>query len=111
MIGVLIAWLFRSNCSCLQILAVTWGEFETALEAVSELEALRRAHTSYLKKILFRFVVAYFLCRCAAVVVCCTSFMLYHSALLNTKAAPVMRVITEIFSVVLRFHSQVCAWY
>ena len=38
-----------------QIIAVSWDEFQAKLAHVTELESLRRVHTTYLKKILFRY--------------------------------------------------------
>ena len=60
---------------------MSWDEFQAELRGVGELEAVRTAHQTYLKKMVFR-------------------------GLLNSKAKPVMDVISEIFSVVLRFQAQ-----
>ncbi|EHH65953.1 hypothetical protein EGM_02831, partial [Macaca fascicularis] len=70
-----------------QILHVTWCEFRARLATVSDLEEIQRAHAEYLHKAVFR-------------------------ALLTEKAAPVMNVIHSIFSLVLKFRSQLIsqAW-
>ncbi|XP_064139364.1 gamma-tubulin complex component 6 isoform X1 [Loxodonta africana] len=70
-----------------QILHVTWCEFRNKLATVSTLEEVQRAHAEYLNKAVFR-------------------------GLLTEKAAPVMNVIHSIFSLVLKFRSQLIsqAW-
>nr|XP_028683385.1 gamma-tubulin complex component 6 isoform X1 [Macaca mulatta] len=70
-----------------QILHVTWCEFRARLATVSDLEEIQRAHAEYLHKAVFR-------------------------GLLTEKAAPVMNVIHSIFSLVLKFRSQLIsqAW-
>nr|XP_054362649.1 gamma-tubulin complex component 6 isoform X2 [Mirounga angustirostris] len=64
-----------------QILHVTWCEFRARLAQVGDLEEIQRAHAEYLHKAVFR-------------------------GLLTEKAAPVMNVIHSIFSLVLKFRSQ-----
>ncbi|KAM5250563.1 gamma-tubulin complex component 6-like isoform 1-T1 [Hipposideros larvatus] len=64
-----------------QILHVTWCEFRARLAAVGDLEEIRRAHAEYLHKAVFR-------------------------GLLTEKAAPAMNIIHSIFSLVLKFRSQ-----
>ncbi|KAM5336563.1 gamma-tubulin complex component 6 isoform 1-T1 [Glossophaga mutica] len=64
-----------------QILHVTWCEFRARLAAVGDLEEIQRAHAEYLHKAVFR-------------------------GLLTEKAAPVMNVIHSVFSLVLKFRSQ-----
>ncbi|XP_062932225.1 gamma-tubulin complex component 6 isoform X2 [Cynocephalus volans] len=70
-----------------QILHVTWCEFRARLAAVGDLEEVQRAHAEYLHKAVFR-------------------------GLLTEKAAPVMNIIHSIFSLVLKFRSQLIsqAW-
>ncbi|XP_045671404.1 gamma-tubulin complex component 6 isoform X3 [Ursus americanus] len=64
-----------------QILHVSWCEFRARLAQVGDLEDIQRAHAEYLHKAVFR-------------------------GLLTEKAAPVMNVIHSIFSLVLKFRSQ-----
>ncbi|KAM3925323.1 gamma-tubulin complex component 6 [Leptodactylus fuscus] len=64
-----------------QILHVTWSEFRNKLRTVSNLEDIRKTHTEYLNKALFR-------------------------GLLTEKAAPLMNVIHSIFSLILKFRTQ-----
>ncbi|KAK2500310.1 hypothetical protein MC885_015507 [Smutsia gigantea] len=64
-----------------QILHVTWCEFRARLATVGDLEEVRRAHAEYLHKAVFR-------------------------GLLTERAAPVMNVIRSLFSLVLKFRSQ-----
>ncbi|XP_054426422.1 gamma-tubulin complex component 6 [Pteronotus mesoamericanus] len=64
-----------------QILHVTWCEFRARLAAVGDLEEIQRAHAEYLHKAVFR-------------------------GLLTEKAAPVMNIIHSVFSLVLKFRSQ-----
>ncbi|XP_023443061.2 gamma-tubulin complex component 6 isoform X2 [Dasypus novemcinctus] len=70
-----------------QILHVSWCEFRNRLAAVGDLEELHRAHADYLSKALFR-------------------------GLLTEKAAPVMSIIHSVFSLILKFRSQLIsqAW-
>ncbi|XP_005379728.1 PREDICTED: gamma-tubulin complex component 6 [Chinchilla lanigera] len=70
-----------------QILHVSWCEFRARLATVSDLEEIQRAHAEYLHKAVFR-------------------------GLLTEKAAPVMNIIHSIFSLVLKFRSQLIsqAW-
>ncbi|XP_043821365.1 gamma-tubulin complex component 6 isoform X2 [Dromiciops gliroides] len=70
-----------------QILHVTWREFGNKLSAVSNLEEIHRTHAEYLNKAIFR-------------------------GLLTEKAAPVMNVIHSIFSLILKFRTQLIsqAW-
>ncbi|XP_021114401.1 gamma-tubulin complex component 6 isoform X1 [Heterocephalus glaber] len=70
-----------------QILHVSWCEFRARLATVSNLEEIQRAHAEYLHKAVFR-------------------------GLLTEKAAPVMNIIHSIFSLVLKFRSQLIsqAW-
>ncbi|XP_006888174.1 PREDICTED: gamma-tubulin complex component 6 [Elephantulus edwardii] len=70
-----------------QILHVTWCEFRNKLASVGTLEEIQRAHAEYLNKAVFR-------------------------GLLTEKAAPVMNIIHSIFSLVLKFRSQLIsqAW-
>ncbi|DAA28997.1 gamma-tubulin complex component 6 isoform X1 [Bos taurus] len=64
-----------------QILHVSWCEFQARLASVGDLEEIQRAHAEYLHKAVFR-------------------------GLLTEKAAPVMNVIHSVFSLVLKFRSQ-----
>ncbi|XP_004438106.1 PREDICTED: gamma-tubulin complex component 6 [Ceratotherium simum simum] len=64
-----------------QILHVTWCEFQARLAVVGDLEEIQRAHAEYLHKAIFR-------------------------GLLTEKAAPVMNIIHSIFSLILKFRSQ-----
>ncbi|XP_056429720.1 gamma-tubulin complex component 6 isoform X2 [Hyla sarda] len=64
-----------------QILHVTWSEFRSKLRTVSNLEEIRKTHTEYLNKALFR-------------------------GLLTEKAAPLMNIIHSIFSLILKFRTQ-----
>ncbi|XP_044136184.1 gamma-tubulin complex component 6 [Bufo gargarizans] len=64
-----------------QILHVTWSEFRNKLRTVSNLEEIRKTHTEYLNKALFR-------------------------GLLTEKAAPLMHVIHSIFNLILKFRTQ-----
>ncbi|KAM4882054.1 gamma-tubulin complex component 6 [Thomomys bottae] len=70
-----------------QILHVSWCEFRARLAAVGDLEEIQRAHAEYLHRAVFR-------------------------GLLTEKAAPVMNIIHSIFSLVLKFRSQLLsqAW-
>uniref|UniRef100_A0A7M4FYC2 Gamma-tubulin complex component 6 n=1 Tax=Crocodylus porosus TaxID=8502 RepID=A0A7M4FYC2_CROPO len=64
-----------------QILHVTWCEFGNKLCSVGNLEEIHRTHAEYLNKAIFR-------------------------GLLTEKAAPVMNIIHSIFSLILKFRSQ-----
>ncbi|XP_061418726.1 gamma-tubulin complex component 6 isoform X2 [Lethenteron reissneri] len=64
-----------------QILHVSWSEFQANLKTVKNLDDLHRIHAEYLNTAIFR-------------------------GLLTEKAAPVMNVIRSIFSLILRFHTQ-----
>ncbi|XP_061496191.1 gamma-tubulin complex component 6 isoform X2 [Rhineura floridana] len=64
-----------------QILHVTWCEFGNKLSSVGNLEEIYRTHAEYLNKAIFR-------------------------GLLTEKAAPVMNIIHSIFSLILKFRSQ-----
>lgn len=64
-----------------QILHVTWCEFRARLASVGDLEEIQRAHAEYLHKAVFR-------------------------GLLTEKAAPAMNIIHSLFSLVLKFRSQ-----
>lgn len=70
-----------------QILHVTWCEFGHKLSSVGNLDELHRTHAEYLNKGIFR-------------------------GLLTEKAAPVMKIIHNIFSLILKFRSQLIsqAW-
>ncbi|XP_048477406.1 gamma-tubulin complex component 6, partial [Rhincodon typus] len=70
-----------------QILHVTWCEFVHKLSSVGNLDELHRTHAEYLNKGIFR-------------------------GLLTEKAAPVMNIIHNIFSLILKFRSQLIseAW-
>ncbi|XP_067861030.1 gamma-tubulin complex component 6 isoform X2 [Heptranchias perlo] len=70
-----------------QILHVTWCEFGHKLSSVGNLDELHRTHAEYLNKGIFR-------------------------GLLTEKAAPVMNIIHNIFSLILKFRSQLLsqAW-
>ncbi|EDO39038.1 predicted protein [Nematostella vectensis] len=71
-----------------QILTVTWVEFQHELaNNVRDLDDLHHHHVEYLNKAIFR-------------------------SLLNKKAAPVMKIINDIFSLVLKFRAQLnsCPW-
>ncbi|KFV19084.1 Gamma-tubulin complex component 6 [Tauraco erythrolophus] len=65
-----------------QILHVTWCEFGNKLSSVGNLEEIHRTHAEYLNKAIFR------------------------QGLLTEKAAPVMNIIHSIFSLILKFRSQ-----
>nr|XP_006122684.1 gamma-tubulin complex component 6 [Pelodiscus sinensis] len=64
-----------------QILHVTWCEFGNKLSSVGNLEEIHRTHADYLNKAIFR-------------------------GLLTEKATPVMNIIHSIFSLILKFRSQ-----
>ncbi|XP_077194421.1 gamma-tubulin complex component 6 isoform X2 [Paroedura picta] len=64
-----------------QILHVTWCEFGSKLSSVGNLEEIHKTHAEYLNKAIFR-------------------------GLLTEKAAPVMNIIHSIFSLILKFRSQ-----
>ncbi|XP_052016596.1 gamma-tubulin complex component 6 isoform X2 [Apodemus sylvaticus] len=64
-----------------QILHVSWCEFRARLAVVGDLEEIQRAHAEYLHRAVFR-------------------------GLLTEKAAPVMNIIHSLFSLVLKFRSQ-----
>ncbi|KAL8221149.1 UNVERIFIED_CONTAM: Gamma-tubulin complex component 6 [Gekko kuhli] len=64
-----------------QILHVTWCEFGSRLSSVGNLEEIHKMHAEYLNKAIFR-------------------------GLLTEKAAPVMNIIHSIFSLILKFRSQ-----
>ncbi|XP_032625245.1 gamma-tubulin complex component 6 isoform X1 [Chelonoidis abingdonii] len=64
-----------------QILHVTWCEFGNKLSSVGNLEEIHRTHAEYLNKAIFR-------------------------GLLTEKATPVMNIIHSIFSLILKFRSQ-----
>ncbi|KAJ7329644.1 hypothetical protein JRQ81_015818 [Phrynocephalus forsythii] len=64
-----------------QILHVTWCEFGHKLASVGNLEEIYKTHAEYLNKAIFR-------------------------GLLTEKAAPVMNIIHSIFSLILKFRSQ-----
>ncbi|XP_013775974.1 gamma-tubulin complex component 6-like isoform X2 [Limulus polyphemus] len=65
-----------------QVLQLTWHEFQLALkQKVHSLDDLREAHVAYLQKACFR-------------------------CLLTKKATPVMKIIQNIFNLILKFHSQ-----
>ncbi|XP_072856687.2 gamma-tubulin complex component 6 isoform X2 [Pogona vitticeps] len=64
-----------------QILHVTWCEFGNKLSSVGNLEEIYKTHAEYLNKAIFR-------------------------GLLTEKAAPVMNIIHSIFSLILKFRSQ-----
>ncbi|NWX23870.1 GCP6 protein, partial [Aegotheles bennettii] len=65
-----------------QILHVTWCEFGNKLSSVGNLEEIHRTHAEYLNKAIFR------------------------QATMLKKAAPVMNIIHSIFSLILKFRSQ-----
>ncbi|NWV66117.1 GCP6 protein, partial [Malurus elegans] len=75
-----------------QILHVTWCEFGNKLSSVGNLEEIHRTHAEYLNKAIFR----------QATILTFTSYM----GLLTEKAAPVMNIIHSIFSLILKFRSQ-----
>uniref|UniRef100_H3BA66 Gamma-tubulin complex component 6 n=1 Tax=Latimeria chalumnae TaxID=7897 RepID=H3BA66_LATCH len=70
-----------------QILHVTWCEFRQKLSSVGNLDEIHRTHAEYLNKAIFR-------------------------GLLTEKAAPVMNIIHSIFSLILKFRTQLIsqAW-
>ncbi|NXN97622.1 GCP6 protein, partial [Rhinopomastus cyanomelas] len=70
-----------------QILHVTWCEFGNKLSSVGNLEEIHRTHAEYLNKAIFRQVTIF-------------------KGLLTEKAAPVMNIIHSIFSLILKFRSQ-----
>nr|XP_015207665.1 PREDICTED: gamma-tubulin complex component 6 [Lepisosteus oculatus] len=67
-----------------QILQVSWSEFSQRLGSVSDLDAIHRRHADYLNRAIFR-------------------------GLLTEKAAPVMNIIHSIFSLILKFRTQLIA--
>ncbi|KAM6961186.1 gamma-tubulin complex component 6 [Aplochiton taeniatus] len=67
-----------------QILQVSWSEFTAKLATASHLDAIHSMHTDYLNRAIFR-------------------------GLLTEKAAPVMNIIHSIFSLILKFRSQLIA--
>lgn len=72
-----------------QIIHVSWQEFTESLKTdVKDLDDLHRIHSEYLDKTIFR-------------------------CLLNKKAGPVMKIIQDIFSLILKFHFQLinAEWY
>ncbi|NXJ09584.1 GCP6 protein, partial [Odontophorus gujanensis] len=71
-----------------QILHVTWCEFGNKLSSVGNLEEIHRTHAEYLNKAIFRQA----------------SMLLFISNI--EKAAPVMNIIHSIFSLILKFRSQ-----
>ncbi|NXB72968.1 GCP6 protein, partial [Donacobius atricapilla] len=75
-----------------QILHVTWCEFGNKLSSVGNLEEIHRTHAEYLNKAIFR----------QAAILTFTS----DTGLLTEKAAPVMNIIHSIFSLILKFRSQ-----
>ncbi|NXA26656.1 GCP6 protein, partial [Ibidorhyncha struthersii] len=70
-----------------QILHVTWCEFGNKLSSVGNLEEIHRTHAEYLNKAIFRQA----------------TILIFAS---NKKAAPVMNIIHSIFSLILKFRSQ-----
>ncbi|NWU52709.1 GCP6 protein, partial [Dromas ardeola] len=76
-----------------QILHVTWCEFGNKLSAVGNLEEIHRTHAEYLNKAIFR----------QATIL---TFASIFKGLLTEKAAPVMNIIHSIFSLILKFRSQ-----
>ncbi|NXQ26778.1 GCP6 protein, partial [Alaudala cheleensis] len=71
-----------------QILHVTWCEFGNKLSSVGNLEEIHRTHAEYLNKAIFR------------------QATILTSASNAEKAAPVMNIIHSIFSLILKFRSQ-----
>ncbi|CAG2217192.1 GCP6 [Mytilus edulis] len=72
-----------------QIIHVSWKEFTESLTTdVKDLDDLHRIHSEYLNKTIFR-------------------------CLLNKKASPVMKIIQDIFSLILKFRVQLinAEWY
>ncbi|XP_074657385.1 gamma-tubulin complex component 6-like [Tubulanus polymorphus] len=66
-----------------QVIHVTWKQFQEDLDNnVQNLDDLHERHSEYLNKAIFR-------------------------CLLNTKAAPIMKVIQDIFNIIIRFRSQI----
>ncbi|NXK32586.1 GCP6 protein, partial [Piprites chloris] len=76
-----------------QILHVTWCEFGNKLSSVGNLEEIHRTHAEYLNKAIFRQAPFFFLPQ-------------IFKGLLTEKAAPVMNIIHSIFSLILKFRSQ-----
>ncbi|NWX67160.1 GCP6 protein, partial [Promerops cafer] len=76
-----------------QILHVTWCEFGNKLSSVGNLEEIHRTHAEYLNKAIFRQANH-------------TYFYFKYTGLLTEKAAPVMNIIHSIFSLILKFRSQ-----
>ncbi|NWX31577.1 GCP6 protein, partial [Notiomystis cincta] len=74
-----------------QILHVTWCEFGNKLSSVGNLEEIHRTHAEYLNKAIFRQA---------------TILIFIFMGLLTEKAAPVMNIIHSIFSLILKFRSQ-----
>ncbi|NXR23971.1 GCP6 protein, partial [Cinclus mexicanus] len=75
-----------------QILHVTWCEFGNKLSSVGNLEEIHRTHAEYLNKAIMRQATFYFYFK--------------YMGLLTEKAAPVMNIIHSIFSLILKFRSQ-----
>ncbi|NWS54270.1 GCP6 protein, partial [Chunga burmeisteri] len=71
-----------------QILHVTWCEFGNKLSSVGNLEEIHRTHAEYLNKAIFRQA----------------TILIFNSNI--SKAAPVMNIIHSIFSLILKFRSQ-----
>ncbi|NXY41458.1 GCP6 protein, partial [Ceuthmochares aereus] len=76
-----------------QILHVTWCEFGNKLSSVGNLEEIHRTHAEYLNKAIFRQATINILLQ-------------IFKGLLTEKAAPVMNIIHSIFSLILKFRSQ-----
>lgn len=92
-----------------QILHVTWCEFRARLAAVGDLEEIQRAHAEYLHKAVFRCVWTAGAKGAGAGLRPGrppAALPLLPRGLLTEKAAPVMNVIHSVFSLVLKFRSQ-----
>ncbi|OXB70731.1 UNVERIFIED_CONTAM: hypothetical protein H355_008116 [Colinus virginianus] len=86
-----------------QILHVTWCEFGNKLSSVGNLEEIHRTHAEYLNKAIFRQAsMLLFISNIDPQVTSTTFFR----GLLTEKAAPVMNIIHSIFSLILKFRSQ-----
>ncbi|NWR44781.1 GCP6 protein, partial [Regulus satrapa] len=81
-----------------QILHVTWCEFGNKLSSVGNLEEIHRTHAEYLNKAIFRqaTILTFTSNTCSGI----------GQGLLTEKAAPVMNIIHSIFSLILKFRSQ-----
>ncbi|KAF4791535.1 Gamma-tubulin complex component 6 [Turdus rufiventris] len=92
-----------------QILHVTWCEFGNKLSSVGNLEEIHRTHAEYLNKAIFRQVTILIQIHVKGVASPSLMYIrakLTFTGLLTEKAAPVMNIIHSIFSLILKFRSQ-----